>query len=95
MQFVDSALAVNEPVGRIARQLDEPLDGLLLLLWQVVMYAVVIQQVVLLDDVLPRLVGAPVAQVETRLHAPCGKHTNGKNKEIFHAIMYVYCVCLN
>lgn len=58
------AIAVDEFVGGVAVDTDEVLDGGLLVLGQVVVDYVVAFYLVFLDDVLPRLVAAAVAEVE-------------------------------
>ena len=64
MEVVDVAILVDELVGGVAVDAYVVLDGTLLVFGQVVVYAVGACQVVLLDDILPRLVAAAVGQVE-------------------------------
>ena len=67
VQVVDIALLVDELVGGVAVDADVVLDGGLLVFRQVVVHAVGTRQVVLLDDISPRLVAAAVSQ---RLQGP-------------------------
>ena len=59
-----SAVTVDEFVGRIAVDADETFDGVLLLGGKVVMDDVIALNLVFLDDVLPRLVAGAVGKIE-------------------------------
>ena len=64
MEIEYIAIAVDDFVGWIAGDADEFFDCGLLFAWQIVMDDVVANEVVLFDDILPRLVATAVAQVQ-------------------------------
>ena len=58
------AVAPEDDVGGETLNAEVFLDGLLLVLWQVVVDHVLARHLILLDDVLPALVAAAVGKIE-------------------------------
>jgi len=64
IEVMHTALLVEEAISGVAGQSDILLNGMLLLGWKIVVNAIRLREIVLGDDVLPRLFRRTVGQVE-------------------------------